>query len=86
MIFHFNMKTKKGTTRPKRRMAPKDCYFCTEGKSPSYKETEVLHRYITDRGKIMARLRTGICSMHQRQLTIAIKHARHLALLPFIVR
>lgn len=69
-----------------KRDTPKTCYFCDEKKVPNYKDVEVLHRYITDRGKIMARSRSGVCAKHQRRLSLAIKHARHLALLPFLVR
>ena len=46
----------------------------------------VLNRFITERGKILGRARTGICAKHQRGLTNEIKLARHVALLPFIVR
>ncbi len=74
--------------RPARRkiVAPKDCYFCTEKKEPTYADTSSAQKFITDRGKIMGRVRTGICSKHQRTLTLAIKHARHLALIPFLIR
>jgi small subunit ribosomal protein S18 len=44
----------------------------------------VLRRFITDRGKILGRAKTGICAKHQRGLRTAIKRARILALLPFI--
>jgi small subunit ribosomal protein S18 len=42
-----------------------------------------LRRFLTDRGKIKSRRKTGTCSKHQRRLAIAVKRARHLALLPF---
>ncbi len=45
-----------------------------------------LSRFLTERGKILSRTKTGVCSRHQRALTIAIKRARHVALLPFVVR
>jgi small subunit ribosomal protein S18 len=62
------------------------CYFCEQGIAHiDYKQTDVLGRFITDRGKIRARRRTGTCAKHQRQLSVAIKRARHLALLPFVV-
>lgn len=79
---------KKKTTRQVRRkpVAPKDCYFCTEKKTPWYSDTSVLGRFVTERGKIIPRVRSGICAKHQRRLSDAIKHARHVALLPFIVR
>jgi small subunit ribosomal protein S18 len=48
-----------------------------------YKAANQLRSYLTDRGKIMPRRGTGLCAKHQRQLALAIKRARHLALLPF---
>ena len=48
-----------------------------------YKNSEMLRKFISDRGKILPRRITGTCSKHQRELTIAIKRARHVALLPF---
>ncbi len=75
---------------PKRRIqrssAPKTCYFCDEKKQPTFSESTVLQRFITERGKIISRVRNGLCSSHQKALTVEIKRARHLALLPFIVR
>ena len=48
-----------------------------------YKDVERLRRYVTDRGKIVPRRITGTCAHHQRNLTVAIKRARYLALLPY---
>lgn len=48
-----------------------------------YKDVAKLHKYITERGKILPRRITGCCAKHQRQLTSAIKRARNVALLPF---
>lgn len=74
-------------TRMRRRIiVPRDCYFCKSKLEPTYSEAEVLRRFLTDRGKIIGKARTGICAKHQRRLTTAIKHARHLALVPFIGR
>ncbi|MGE5598336.1 MAG: 30S ribosomal protein S18 [Bacteroidota bacterium] len=66
--------------KPKKRV----CSFCVD-KIPSvdYKETVRLRRFITERGKILPRRISGNCARHQRQLTVAIKRARHIALLPF---
>lgn len=74
--------------RPSRRkiVAPKDCAFCKEDKNPEYADVATLQKYTTERGKIIPRSRSGICAKHQRRLATAIKHARHLALMPFIVR
>ncbi len=65
--------------------APKKCYFCTEKKDPQFDDVAVLNRFLTDRAKIVARSRSGLCAKHQRKLTHSVKHARHLALLPFVV-
>ena len=51
--------------------------------SIDYKDPGKLRRYISDRGKIEPRRKTGTCAGHQRMLTIALKRARHVALLPF---
>ncbi len=58
--------------------------FCEEKKTPNYSDTATLQKFLTERGKIIGRVRSGLCAKHQRQLTEAIKYARHLALLPFI--
>jgi len=69
------------------RMVPrrKFCSFCV-GKVEviDYKDPLKLRRYISDRGKIEPRRRTGVCAKHQRALAVAIKRARHLALLPYV--
>jgi small subunit ribosomal protein S18 len=64
----------------------KKCSFCESGKLPSYTDSATLKRYISDRARIQPKMRTGICSKHQRRLTKNIKYARHLALLPFVNR
>ncbi len=51
-----------------------------------YKDTNLLRRFITDRGKIKARTNTGTCAQHQRDVALAIKTSRELALLPYLVR
>ncbi len=64
---------------------PKVCQFCVEKtKKIDYKAPEQLRRFVSDRGKIRPRRQTGTCARHQRHLAIAIKRARHLALLPFV--
>jgi small subunit ribosomal protein S18 len=49
-----------------------------------YKNVELLRRFITDESKIRPRRQTGTCAKHQRELAVAIKRARHLAMIPFI--
>jgi small subunit ribosomal protein S18 len=60
------------------------CPFCESKLVPDYKKADELSRYITDRGKIMQLARSGLCTKHQRNLSMAIKRARHLALLPYV--
>lgn len=62
----------------------KVCTFCVDhAKSIDYKDPAKLRRYVSDRGRIEARRRTGTCAKHQRWLAVALKRARHLALLPY---
>ncbi len=71
--------------RPRYVPSRKVCSFCAaKVESIDYKDSEKLHNYITDRGKIAPRRRTGTCAKHQRVLARAIKRARHLALLPYV--
>ncbi len=65
---------------------PKKCFFCAEKKEPEFSDTATLNRFLTDRAKIIPMSRTGLCSKHQKRVTLSIKHARHLALLPFVIR
>lgn len=67
-------------------VTPKECPYCKENKVPNYNDVAMLQKFTSERGKIYSRLRSGICAKHQRRLSTSIKHARHLALLPFVVR
>ncbi len=70
--------------REKRKGKKKVCNFCIDKvESIDYKQSEKLRRYITERGKILPRRISGNCARHQRQLTVAIKRARQMALLPY---
>ena len=61
------------------------CAFCADKiETIDYKDVPRLRRYLSERAKIIPRRATGTCARHQRQLTIAIKRARHLAFLPYI--
>ncbi|MBI2482451.1 MAG: 30S ribosomal protein S18 [Candidatus Vogelbacteria bacterium] len=63
----------------------KQCYFCTNNtKTIDYKDVESLKTFTDSYGRIIKSRRSGLCSLHQRQLASAIKQARQLALLPFI--
>ena len=65
------------------RIVPTNCPFCKGKSTPDYKKYDELKKYLTDRGKIIAKNRSGLCAKHQRRLGVAIKRARHLGLLPF---
>ena len=60
--------------------------FDQEGHYPTYKDVESLEKFLTERGKIIPRTRTGVSAKGQRHITCAIKRARQLALLPFVVQ
>lgn len=63
----------------------KICNFCADNIGEvDYKDMQRLRRHLSERGKIEPRRKTGTCAKHQRSLTIAIKRARHVALLPFV--
>lgn len=62
---------------------PKVCPFCADKLEIDYKNVSRLRRYVSERGRIEARRRTGVCAKHQRRLAVAIKRARYLALLPY---
>ena len=69
--------------RPRRRK--KVCSFCVDKvEHIDFKDTAKLKRYTSERGKILPRRTTGTCAAHQRQLTVAIKRARQIALLPYV--
>lgn len=69
---------------PVRKPKKKVCVFCQEKISyVDYKDTALLRKFISDRGKIRARRVTGNCTQHQREVAIAIKNAREMALLPY---
>ena len=70
--------------KPRKRR--KVCQFCVDKATfVDYKDIEKLKRFTSERGKILPRRATGACAMHQRQLTEAIKRARQVALMPYIV-
>lgn len=71
--------------RPRRHFGRrKVCAFCVDKvASIDYKDSAKLRRYLSDRGRIEARRKTGTCAKHQRWLALALKRARHLALLPY---
>ena len=83
------------TDKPERTDAPmkrrvvrrrkKVCVFCADKTNAGidYKDVNKLKRYVSERGKILPRRITGNCAKHQRSLTVAVKRARHVALMPY---
>ena len=66
--------------KPKRKV----CAYCADKNLViDYKQVDKLKKYVSEKGKILPRRVTGLCAKHHRDLTIAIKRARHIALLPF---
>ena len=81
-------KAERSGDAPARRRAPhrrkKVCVFCGKDNVIDYKDVNKLKRYISERGKILPRRITGNCAKHQRALTVEIKRARHVALMPYV--
>ena len=75
-------KKRKRRSRPKRKV----CRFCADKfLSIDYKNLGLLEQFVTDRGKIVPRRISGTCAAHQRKLSLAIKRARNIALMPYVV-
>ena len=72
--------------RPRvRRIRKKFCAFCAEKSTGiDYKDVAKLRKFISESGKIAPRRATGVCAKHQRELAVAIKRARAMALIPYI--
>ena len=69
-----------------RKMRIKKCQFCKDDASYiDYKDTQLLRKYLTDRGKIKPRRITGACAQHQRDIALAVKRSREMALIPYLV-
>lgn len=85
MAFDRDTTRRKRSDRPKYIPKRKVCVFCKDKiESIDYKNQVQLRRFISDRGKIEPRRRTGTCARHQRLLATAIKRARQVALLPTV--
>ena len=85
MAFNKTEKTdspmrKKGGMRRRKKV----CVFCGKDNVIDYKDTAKLKKYVSERRKILPRRITGTCAKHQRALTVAIKRARHVALMPYV--
>ncbi|HKX74867.1 MAG TPA: 30S ribosomal protein S18 [Acidimicrobiia bacterium] len=85
---NLEKKNKKRRPEPQlRRMRKKVCYFCQERiDTIDWKEVGILRKYMSDRAKIRSRRVNGNCPRHQRQVSVAIKRAREMALLSYTGR
>ncbi len=73
------------SNRPSRKPRKKVCAFCVDKvEEIDYKDIAKLRKFTSDRAKILPRRVTGTCARHQRELTVAIKRARQVALLPYV--
>ena len=80
-------KGSRGGDKFPRRGRVKVCYFCKEKIDfVDYKDTAMLRRFVSDRGKIRARRVTGSCQQHQREIALAVKNAREMGLMAYTVR
>lgn len=76
---------RKPKTSPLKRKKRKPCVFCIDQKDIDYKDIAFVRRFMTDRGKIAPRRMSGCCTLHQRHVATAIKRARQLGLVPYVV-
>lgn len=69
-----------------RRIKKKVCMYCADKNLViDYKDIDKLKKFVSEKGKILPRRVTGLCAKHQREVTTAVKRARHIALLPYTV-
>ena len=81
-LTHLGLRERRQGPRPQ---APQVCQFCVDKcQHIDYKDTAKLRRSMSERAKILPRRTTGTCARHQRQLMVAIKRARQIALLPYV--
>ena len=77
-------KDRKTGFKPKKK---RTCQFCTKGaQAISYKDEKILRKYISERGKILPRRMTGTCAKHQREVVNAVNRARHVGILPYVIK
>ena len=77
-----NKEIKRPVRKPARR---KVCNFCVvKAETIDYKDVAKLRKYLMENGKILPRRMTGVCARHQRELAVAIKRARQMALIPYV--
>jgi small subunit ribosomal protein S18 len=76
---------RKPKVSPFKKRKRKPCYFCVEKRNLDYKDAAFVKRFMTDRGKIAPRRLSGCCALHQRMVANAIKRARQIGTVPYVV-
>ena len=76
---------RKPKTQTFKKRKKKPCVFCVDKKILDYKDTGFVRRFITDRGKIAPRRLSSCCALHQRMIAKAIKRARQIGTIPYVV-
>ena len=81
----FNRNNNDDDSMPRqRRIKKKVCMYCADKNLViDYKDIDKLKKFVSEKGKILPRRVTGLCAKHQREVTLAIKRARHIGLLPY---
>jgi small subunit ribosomal protein S18 len=80
-------RTERRPPRTQRPFRKRVCQFCKDDTTYiDFKDVSLLRRFISDRGKIRARRVTGTCAQHQRMVATAVKNAREIALIPYVIR
>lgn len=70
-----------------RQKKKRTCQFCSKSSSElSYKDEKLLRKFISERGKILPRRVTGTCAKHQREVVNAVNRARHVGILPYVIK
>lgn len=72
--------------KPRTQAFKKSCMFCKKDFDINYKNIELVARYISSKGKVTSRRISGNCAKHQRKITVEIKKARFLSLLPYLAK
>lgn len=84
MAYNTDRRSDSPRRRTGGRRRKKVCVFCGKDNVIDYKDVNKLKRYVSERGKILPRRITGNCAKHQRAITVAVKRARHVALMPYV--
>ncbi|MFA4967414.1 MAG: 30S ribosomal protein S18 [Candidatus Margulisiibacteriota bacterium] len=79
----MDKRSNKPTGKPMKKRKRKVCIFCESKKGLDYKDVGFVRKFISDRGKILARRSSGCCALHQRMVAKAVKRAREIGMIPY---